>query len=395
METIYNSVDKCSGCGACKNICPVDAVQLVPDEEGFLFPQKNSKCIDCGLCVKTCPYNNLIEINNSTVPDAYAAYDEKSRKGSSSGGIFYRIADSIIEKGGIVYGAAFDKSLKLKHIGTRDKNDLQKIRGSKYLQSEIGDTFNQIKDELKKGEVVFFSGTPCQCAGLKFFLKCDYENLITADLICHGVPSQLMFDYHKEYLEKKYMSKLVNYQFRKNQSGWGYCETADFENKKRIKKNGVCLSPYLWSFMRAYTFRYSCYCCPFSKLPRQGDITLGDYWGVETIFPDIDSSNAVSSVLVNTKKGEKVWNEISEFLVYQKSNYSDVAKYNANLEKSTEKPFVRNGIYAEIRRRGYESVAKKEFRCNDYTKQFFKELARNTIVYRFLLKLYRKFLSLG
>ncbi len=371
---VSNRKEDCCGCRACDNICAHHAIDMIADEEGFLYPIKNDNCIDCGLCEKVCPYSP-INIENekakqdkikSIYPKTYAAYSEKDRIGSSSGGIFYTLAKHIIEKNGTVYGAAFDDDFQLHHVAVRSLDDLKPLRGSKYLQSNTGHIFSDIRDRLKKEEYVLFVGTPCQVAGLRAFLRKDYSTLYTADLICHGTPSQWMFDQHKAYLENKYKAKLVDYHFR-NEEMWGGCEIADFADPKkgkirRHKLPSYDLSPYLYSFMYAFDYRHSCYECPFAKVPRIGDITLGDYWGIKNVFPTMDSSRGVSAILVNSPQGEVIWNEIKDSLIYKESDFNTVGLENKNLLKHTEKPSIRDSVYKLVKERGYEDVANKEFR---------------------------------
>lgn len=367
-----NSLNKydCCGCSACEQICPKSCISLKKDEEGFLYPVKDASiCIDCGLCEKVCPFSENYRDDTNASPDIYAAYDECNRIGSSSGGIFYTLAKYVIgNKKGWVFGAAFDDKFQLRHIGVNSLQGLEKLRGSKYLQSDMGDIFSKIKKLLKSGTFVLFVGTPCQVAGLKSFLRRPFENLVTADLVCHGVPSQQMFDYHVDYLERKYKAQLISYKFRKG-NGWGGCEICDFANpEKHIMLPTYELSPYLYSFMYAYTYRYSCYNCRFAKIPRQGDITLADYWGVKEFFPQINEEKGVSLVLVNSQQGTNVWKAVRNKCIFYKSNMADAAKYNGNLIKKSIEPDIRKNIYRRVKSEGYASLAMKDFRSPAYMK---------------------------
>ena len=367
---------ECCGCTACLSACPKQCISMVPDEEGFLYPviDKNL-CINCGLCEKVCPVNTPVYDNvNHAV---YAAYvkDEKQRMQSTSGAIFYVIANWIIGQGGIVYGAAFDKDFKLKHIGVESLSELQSLRGSKYLQSDLGHTFSEIKGYLEKGRWVYFVGVGCQVAGLHSFLRKEYATLLTSDLVCHGVPSQLMFDWHLDYLRHKEKGEIVSYSFR-DCKGWGGCETYKYvsqtSGKQRVRRlYSYSLSPYLYAFMYAFNYRYSCYDCKFAQIPRQGDITLADYWGVEKYFPALDRTKGVSLVLINTRKAIEVWNTVKEQVEYCSSNISDASQYNGNLIHTTHMPIIRESCYTLIRQRGYKSVAEKEFRTPGYWKKKF------------------------
>lgn len=361
---------ECCGCSACLNVCPKQCISFQKNEEGFLYPIKDMDvCIDCGLCEKVCPFSDNYTYETTSEPAVYAAYDRENRVGSSSGGIFYTLARyTIEERNGWVFGAAFEDKFQLRHVGVNNMTDLQKLRGSKYLQSDMQDCYQQIKQLLKDGVFVLFVGTPCQVAGLRAFLRNrEYDNLLTADLVCHGVPPQSLFDEHVKYLEQKHKATLVSYYFR-NMDGWGVCEIADFANpKKRKVLPSYSLSPYLYSFMKAYTYRESCYECKFATIPRQGDITLADYWGVDKFFVGIDISKGISLVLLNTEIGKTLFNEIKEVkcTVYE-SNLSDASCYNTNLVTKTIRPAIRDIVYMLINQKGYNNVAKTLFRIKDY-----------------------------
>lgn len=367
---ISKEKEQCSGCSACVNICPHNALHLIKDEEGFLYPERNSNCINCGLCERVCPYANENDSQSISTPRVYASYSPKERARSSSGGVFYVIGKHVIEKGGVVYGAAFNEDLKLKHQQAVTIEKLEKLRGSKYIQSDVQFTFPEIKVKLNNNIPVLFCGTPCQVAGLKSYLRRDYDNLLTIDVVCDGVPSQWMFDKHREYLEKKHNARLVSYSFRDNK-GWSGCEIAEFETytgkrKKKVTPTYV-LSPYLYSFLYGYTYRYSCYKCKFAKIPRQGDITLGDFWGIEKYKPTIDKSSGVSAVLVNSEKGNKLWNVVKDELIWEESNTEEVCSNNTNIYRCHGSiPKLRTEIYESVKMRGYKSVAEHEFRCPQF-----------------------------
>lgn len=358
---------ECCACTACEQACPVKAISFTKDEEGFLYPTINKdKCIDCGLCERVCPVEHPNYCNTET-PEVYAAMvkDVKQRKKSSSGGMFYAIASWILNLGGKVYGATMDENHQVKHIGVDNFEDLNMLRGSKYVQSDVQQVFADIKKELKAGRWCYFVGTGCQVAGLRSFLRKDYDTLLTSDLVCHGAPSQWLFDQHIKYLEDKYKGKVSNYHFRNNE-GWGGCEIFDLTNHKgktkRYKFPSYDLSPYLYSFMYGMTSRYSCYECPFARIPRQGDITLADYWGVKEFFPEMDRTNGVSLILLNTGRGEQIFQKVKDCCEIRKSTVADGAKYNGNLVHVSKKSEIRDGIYAQIKDRRYESLACKEFK---------------------------------
>lgn len=347
------------------------------DDEGFLYPViAKEQCINCGLCEKVCPVDNPLYKNDTCA--VYAAYikDEHQRMQSTSGGVFYAVAKWIIEQNGIVYGAAFDTNFKLRHIGVDSLSDLQQLRGSKYLQSNLGNVFSEIREHLKKGRWVYFVGVGCQVAGLYSFLRKEYNTLVTSDLVCHGVPSQLMFDWHLDYLRQKEKGEITSYSFR-DCEGWGVCETYSYVSQTRGKQGkkrlpSYFLSPYLYAFMWAFDYRYSCYDCKFARVPRQGDITLADYWGVRKFFPELDASKGVSLILVNSEKGSEMWEKIRHSVEIRTSCVADAALENGNLIHTTKMPAIRKSCYALIRQRGYKSVAEKEFRLPNYRVMKFK-----------------------
>ena len=376
----------CCACSACVHSCPVQAIRFEKDEEGFDYPNiDESKCIHCGLCEKVCPVSHP-QYDNSIEPDVYAALlkNVEERKRSSSGGLFYAIASWVIAQGGVVFGACINEQNQVMHISADNEQDLQKLRGSKYVQSALNDIFKQVKENLQADRWCYFVGTGCQVAGLKSYLRKEYDKLITSDLVCHGVPSQWLFDQHVAYLEKKYRGKVTNYKFRNNEIGGG-CEIFNLTNHKGKVKTVINpsynLSPYLYSFMYAMTYRYSCYDCKFATVPRQGDITLADYWGSKEFFPQMDNSKGISLCLVNTEQGKRVWNAIKTKCEYEVSNVDDAAKYNGNLVKASIAHPCRPTIYNNIKNNGYEIVAKNEFRIKNYYKvRFFSWISHSPLL---------------
>lgn len=332
--------NKCSGCAACIAICRHNAITMKLDRDGFLYPIIDmEKCTDCGLCRKGCPQVNLTKENqiNSL---AYLCWDIKtsSRLASSSGGIFSVIARDILSKGGVVCSAAYDDNMYLRHIIIDNICDLSRLQGSKYMQSDIGHCFVQIKKALKQNKLVYFVGTPCQVAGLKSYLKIDYNNLITSDLICHGVPSTKLFQQQITRLEDKYTSKIVDFKFRsKKRFGQGY----DCEIKFRGGDNKfLCaeLIPFFYGFWNNFTLRDCCYQCKYASLDRIGDITLGDFWLVKKIFPNIKTSKGISLILINTPKGLEVFDSIKENIYYREVTLEQGAIGQGQLKSPVVRP---------------------------------------------------------
>lgn len=313
--------NKCTGCCACVNVCTHNAIYMVEDKEGFVYPQiDNVKCIECGLCEKTCPVINCTESVNTSNPKVYAVWHEIDRTLSSSGGAFSAFARFIISKGGIVYGATFDKNMMLRHTGISSTEDLKKLRGSKYIQSNIKDTFKEVKKYLQEGKDVLYCGTPCQIAGLKSFLKKPYEKLLTLDLVCHGTPSQKIFDSYIDKLQKETnIGNIQEFIFRRLK-GWGYSPTVKLESGKEKGLYGT-ENLYMEAFNASALLRESCYNCPFAKIPRQGDCTLADFWGIgrHGVPFKHDVMQGVSLVLVNNDRGANALNQIQNSFLVERS----------------------------------------------------------------------------
>ena len=345
------------------NVCAHGAIEMRENGEGFVFPIKdNDKCVDCGLCEKVCPFEHPVYKNNA--PEVFAAYDRKERGGSASGGLFYTIASYVIKHNGVVFGSVYDENLKVKHICARTLQEVQAMRGSKYVQSDLDTVFKEVKDELKKGALVYFTGVGCQVAGLYAYLRKDYDNLITSDIVCHGIPSQKLFDIHLKYLSDKYGSKVKQYSFR-DERYWLIREETTLANNKRKYEYDGNMSPYLYSFGLGYTYRYSCFNCKFAKIPRQGDISLADFWGIGETATAMDTSKGVSLVLVNSKKGEKVWNEIKPRLVFRQSTLEAAAKHNPNVIRPTKEPEFRRDFFRILAKDGYTKMAGTCLACPD------------------------------
>lgn len=382
MYLVTNKKEECCGCSACQQICNVNAISIIPDEEGFLFPIKNKDiCTNCGACEKVCPFEHPIYFQNS--PKVLAAYLKNSSeiKKSSSGAIFYVIAREIIKLGGVVCGATIDENMQVYHVVAKTLDELELIRGSKYVQSALGDCYREIRRILKSGQWVYFTGTGCQVAGLKTFLRKDYANLLTSDLICHGVPNQRLFDMHIKYLEKKHNGKVIAYQFRDNKN-WRVNELVTMvigSQTRFFRLPTYEFSPYLYSFMFAMIYRYSCYKCPFAKVTRQGDITLADFWGIHHFFPNMDARHGVSLVLLNTDKGIDFWKKIHSYVYSEEANISSAAQFNGNLVRSTVMPLIRETIFSKIKMEGYNAIACTLFRPKKYNFIKIKAFLRNIL----------------
>lgn len=350
---------KCSGCLACVNACPSKALYKSNDEYGFIIPAiDEDACVHCGLCMEVCPYQTDKRKNQPIVAYAALNKNEISVKDSSSGGIFNLLAKKIIEQQGCVCGAAWDEDFQVKHVLVEDVQALKRLQKSKYVQSDTGQLFSQIKQVLLQGRKVLFSGTPCQVEGLKSFLKKDYENLTCVDLVCHGVPNQKLFDDYLKCLSRK-VGKITNYTFRakkqaKNGMNWFF--SYQVKGKKPVIKNWPEDS-YNYMYMKNMTYRDSCYECKFATKSRISDITLCDYWSWDKYhLKDFESSSTVSGVIINTEKGKRLWSEISNEVVVAETKYDDLALHNKCLISSSKKSDARDGVLEMWKKEGYEKI---------------------------------------
>lgn len=314
------SKNQCTGCAACQQVCGQQAISMVEDTEGFRFPYiDKERCVECHLCEKTCPVITIHENNNFANPEVYAMWSNKDRRVSSSGGAFSAFARVIINKGGVVFGAYLDEDMILRHIGIDSLDDLEKLRGSKYLQSELNNTFVEIKGELKKDKYVLFCGTPCQVAGLKTYLRVGYDKLYTLDLTCHGVPSVKIFNSYLDKLKTRHGSlKIKGIEFRRR-DGWGFAPSILTSHKFiRIYDED---NLYMCAFDKAAIFRKSCANCQFAKIQRQGDCMIADFWGIGRHGKPFKKSTlkGVSLVFINNDKGASLFNEINDCYVEKRT----------------------------------------------------------------------------
>lgn len=305
--------EKCTGCQACQSVCPTHAIEMNMSDNTFLYPDvRQSICIDCMACVKTCPVIKEMSFERLEEPVCYAAWNENDeiRRKSSSGGVFTSLAKFIFEKKGFVYGAAFDEDMCLVHQECNSVENLDPLMGSKYLQSNVNGIYRLIKKRLEEEEWVLFVGTPCQVAGLNGFLKKDYDQLITLDFICHGVPSaQLFSDYIRE-LEAKNNSKVKSYFFRRKLNGWKKFNI-EIHYESGLKEEALLSQDcYMKGFLADIYLRPSCYQCSFSRLPRVADMSVADFWKVWDSMPEIYDEKGISAVLLNSVKGVEIYSRL-------------------------------------------------------------------------------------
>lgn len=360
---------ECCGCAACVQICPKQCISFNEDSQGFRYPLvDDSVCIDCGLCEKVCPVLNQSEPKEPQL--VYAAINprEDIRWKSSSGGIFSLLAESVIDEGGVVFGARFDNDWEVEHSYTESKDGLELFRGSKYVQSRIGNTYVQARNFLNDGRKVMFTGTSCQIAGLKKFLRKEYDNLLTVDVVCHGTPSPLVW---RTYLEEMLTHPkgvagnntvfssleerpvITSISFRDKSTGWkkyGFVIRAKSvvkadKNQDLLSVNTnyeeiILISEYhqdnlfMQLFLKNLCLRPSCYRCIAKSGKCCSDLTLADYWGIADHYPEIDDDKGTSLVLINSQKGEDYFGRLN--LQFVETSYLDALNGNPSIERSVE-----------------------------------------------------------
>ena len=330
----------CCGCEACVQVCPKNCIDFSRDAQGFLYPVVNKEsCIDCGLCEKVCPVINKTyqSKNNPSTLYAVKSSDDTIRQQSSSGGFFSLLADYVLTKGGVVYGAAFDAAFNVCHTRVDNIEDIYKLRGSKYVQSRIGQTFRECKDDLKAGKLVLFTGTPCQISALGHFFRKDYDNLIKVEVVCHGVPSPMIYQqYLKETVIKDVEDRTITkVNFRTKLGSWKkYFFTVKYKDHGEMSEYKECVtdSLYMKGFLSDLYIRPSCFECPAKNFTSGADFTIADFWGQEYTFSEFDDDRGVSAVFANTEKAHDAFCQINA--VVAEKPFADFIKYNPSLVKS-------------------------------------------------------------
>ena len=384
--------EKCTGCLSCYNSCPRKAIDVIC-EEGFYYPViDKSKCIECGLCKKSCPVENKVKKNKPFNDTAYAVInnDKEIRDISSSGGVFYNLAKSIIEYGGIVFGAVWNNNLEVEHIGIESVNEIYKMQGSKYTQSDLKKTYVSAREELEKGRKVLYSGVPCQIAGLKAFLSKDYENLYTCEVLCHGNASPIIFKEHINYIGKTNKSKVekVNFRYKTKVK----CQNIEykFSSGEKLIIDHPEKDFYYNGFQGGALLRESCYQCDYIGVDRCADITLADFWGVnkDAIILQ-DDTTYPSLVFINTIKGKELFeNNKKNWSIYMRP-MEEAIWGNLSLRRSTPKSRWKEKFFKIYRKNGYEKAAKKCLIEHKDFKYFIKKMIGGNAT-AFLIKVLKR-----
>lgn len=354
---------KCCGCTACASICPKKCISMKPDEEGFLYPEVDEGlCVRCGLCDRVCPQQvptNAIDENTSAT--AVQLLEDMSLFESASGGFFTAISQYVIQQGGLVCGAKYDEDFNVKHYLVSTHEECKGFRGSKYVQSELGDVFVRIKEALQEDILVCFSGTPCQVSGLKKYLGQDYDKLITVDLVCAGVPSPKLWRMYLDKQEKSHGGSKVRFANFRNKT-YGYqCSTMklEFENGKVYSKSGR-VDPMMRFFVSGIAKRPSCYECSFKGVKRCSDFTLFDAWHAKELTGKIDNDKGYTSVIVHTSKAEKILEKISNMLISYPIDLQQAVRLDGvMIDGQPKKHGSREVFYNVLNDKGIDECIKK------------------------------------
>lgn len=370
---MLKEIKNCCGCQACAQACPKSCITMKPDKEGFSYAViDETVCIQCGLCEKVCPVLQKKE-KKQEMPKAYGAYcrNEEIRLASSSGGVFTLLSEYVLDLGGVVYGAAMEY-FRVKHIRVSERGGLAQLRGSKYVQSDINGTYVRAKADLEAGRTVLFTGTPCQIEGLKAFLRKDYENLIAVDIICHGVPSPLVWEKYVALREKTAGAPATQALFRHKKYGWKeFSVSFKFSNKAEY----ICRFSediFMKAFLYDLCLRPSCYQCSFKKMNRVSDLTIADFWGADEVCSEMDDDKGTSLVILHSERGEAIFRSISEQMRYMETDLTEALKHNPAMTRSAEKPRHRDAFMEKVHTEDLKVLVRKYARDKLSAKKILK-----------------------
>ena len=382
---MINITDKsrCTGCTACYNICSHKAISMQFDDCGHIYPTVNlDLCTDCGLCEKVCPLlheERIPKDENLDALEVKAIYnkDEEIRQRSTSGGVFSLLAEYVISKGGIVCAARFDEYFHIYHSFFDSIAQIDPYRGSKYAQSDLTDTFSQIKSYLKQRPVLFI-GTPCQVAGLKSYLIKDYENLYTCDFICMSISSGKMWDEYITVYQKKHQVKRIF--FKDKRIGWHKTDWRMLiEDDRGEQLMSGAYNPYFSSYLDHLSARPSCFSCPFRHCRHVSDTTIADCWGIETVHPDFDDNKGCTTLILQSEKGKNIFESIKGRANYIDYNIQYVRQYNRHIENQAYKPEGYEQFQLDYKQHGFIYASKramKKSRGNGFVRIIKRQIKR-------------------
>lgn len=380
--------EKCYGCRNCENICPKGAIEIIENQEGFLVPKiDRNKCINCGLCDKKCPYSNFKEYSEIKKNIWYSCYskNKEERIKSTSGGIFPPLAKYFLENNGLVCGCIWNDKMKPIHILTDDNAKIEKMRGSKYLQSDLKKVVKEIKKQIDK-KMILFTGTPCQIAAIKLYIG-EHKNLYTCGLICEGVPSYKVWRKYVDVLEKKEKSKMINASFRNKEVGWDSpVARYDFENGKTKKTLSFNFDTYVIGFLQGLYYRNSCSNCQYKGNGHNSDILIGDLWGADKDLLEETDYKGISAVILNSDKGKKLFEQVKDNFKFKNIETEKVIKYNKLLMQPIEKNPNRKNFYDKLDTMEIIENIEKNTVGNKY-KRMAKEILYKTKIFRYVKKI--------
>lgn len=366
-------VIRCTGCGLCAEVCPCSCILLDLDNEGFVTPVIDSdRCINCGRCLSSCPTTKSVDDLYYRAQRNYFCSSIANKEmliNSSSGGLFGVLAEYILEQNGYVCGCVYNDNVEAVHIVTNSKNDVQKMYGSKYVQSRLGDCYKEILALLKSGKTVLFTGTACQIAALRIYVGLESSNLYCVEILCHGVPSPGLFKLFKEYLSQKYRGEIIDIKFRdKHKKGWGseHRMSVTYKINGQIKQKFPVMPAYFSAFFYGLNLRESCYNCKFARLERVADLTIGDFWGAWDKFHS-EFKQGISVVGVNSGKGQNLIDSVyARFDFFEKLTESEAIKSNGNFEHPVARPIERNHFYKNLQIYGYRGLWRRVYFTKTY-----------------------------
>lgn len=353
--------DSCIGCGVCVKKCPHSAIKMVKNSDGFISPKIDlKKCTHCNICRNKCPVNQKQSEKKTFKVEAYAAINlnEKERNNSTSGGIFSVLAKEILNNNGVVYGSYMENN-KARHIRITKEKDLNKIRGSKYIQSSILEIYDELKKDLNTKKNVLFCGTPCQIGAIRAFLGEEYSNLLLVSLMCHGVMSQSVFEKYIKELEQEKNTKIKKFKFRTKRNKWTQA-SIEYDDNKKIQVEKFTENALMQLYLKNYILRFSCYDCKFRKTNNKADIILGDFWGIEIVNPEMLDEKGVSALLINSKKGKEFFdnNKILKKIKAKQENIEEIIKYNPVLITSVKMPKDKKKALNDLKTNSVKLVSK-------------------------------------
>lgn len=382
--------DSCTGCRACEKVCPKHCITMRPDQEGFLYPVIDTdKCVDCDACKKTCPQNCNVVNKSPLSVYALRAKEDKLLKKSASGGVFAVAAKYVLDNGGVVFGAAYDDNMHVQHIKIERTSELWRLQNSKYVQSNTEDTYVEAKELLRKDVTVLYSGTPCQIAGLKRYLKRDYDNLYTMDIVCHGVPSPKIFAKYIEW-QSRNMGEPVRYcNFRDKADGWGLSLVlTTAPSGRRLSIMGPS-DPFYYNFLEGNLHRPCCYKCHYASEHRPADMTVGDYWGIEKEHKKFFSYKGVSLLMLNNQHAVGFFESIKYNFFKLESSYEKASRKNGNLRAPSKLGPKRGLLYRSIDTLSPKEYFERELACPRTMKNRIKAMMPEKL--RLLIKILKTY----